>query len=80
MYSLYEDTVLDPFLGAGTTTFASLACGRNSVGIEIDGPFSSLILEQADSFLEIANVLVSTRIGDHRQFIASRMQSKGSMM
>jgi len=79
MYSLYEDTVLDPFLGTGTTTFASLACGRNSVGIEIDGAFSSLILEQADSFLGIANELVSTRIGDHRQFIASRVQSKGSM-
>ena len=79
MYSLYKDTVLDPFLGTGTTTFASLACGRNSVGIEIDGAFSSLILEQADSFLGIANELVSTRIGDHRQFIASRVQSKGSM-
>ena len=47
MYSLYEDTVLDPFLGTGTTTLASIACGRNSIGIEIDRAFSSFIFEQA---------------------------------
>jgi modification methylase len=76
MYSLYEDTVLDPFLGTGTTTLASLACGRNSVGFEIDGAFSSYILEQAEPFLEIANQLVATRLSNHSQFIASQMQSK----
>ena len=55
MYSLYEDTVLDPFLGTGTTTLASIACGRNSIGFEIDRAFSSFIFEQAGSFLPIAN-------------------------
>ncbi|MFW6363334.1 MAG: DNA-methyltransferase [Spirochaeta sp.] len=36
MYSMQEDTVLDPFVGTGTTTLAAVASGRNSVGIEID--------------------------------------------
>jgi DNA modification methylase len=77
MYSLYGDRVLDPFLGTGTTTLAAIACARNSIGMEIDGAFSSFILEQADSFLGIANQLISTRISDHSQFITSHMQSKG---
>lgn len=36
MYSLYGDTVLDPFMGTGTTTLAAIAAGRSSVGFEID--------------------------------------------
>ena len=39
MFSLREDTVLDPFLGTGTTTAAAMATGRNSIGIEIDPNF-----------------------------------------
>ena len=41
MYSLHGDTILDPFLGTGTTSLAALACGRNSIGIEIDRAFNS---------------------------------------
>jgi DNA modification methylase len=36
MFSFVGDTVLDPFLGTGTTTVAAAAVGRNSVGFEID--------------------------------------------
>jgi modification methylase len=36
MFSFVDDTVLDPFLGTGTTTIAALDAGRNSVGVEID--------------------------------------------
>ena len=36
MFSIYGDTVLDPFLGTGTTSLAAMCAGRNSVGIEID--------------------------------------------
>src|SRR5207245_2177915 len=36
MFSFVGDTVLDPFLGTGTTTIAAAQCGRNSVGYEID--------------------------------------------
>jgi site-specific DNA-methyltransferase (adenine-specific) len=35
MYSFFGDTVLDPFLGSGTTTKAALELGRNSIGVEI---------------------------------------------
>lgn len=36
MFSFVGDTVLDPFLGTGTTSVASMRSGRNSVGFEID--------------------------------------------
>ncbi len=36
MFSFVGDTVLDPFLGTGTTSIAAAAVGRNSVGFEVD--------------------------------------------
>ncbi|HZS71404.1 MAG TPA: site-specific DNA-methyltransferase [Candidatus Acidoferrum sp.] len=36
MFSFVGDTVLDPFLGTGTTTVAAAKWGRNSIGIETD--------------------------------------------
>jgi len=42
MFSFVGDTVLDPFLGTGTTTIAAAKWGRNSVGFEVDGHYFSL--------------------------------------
>ena len=36
MFSFVGDTVLDPFMGTGTTNLAAARLGRNSIGIEID--------------------------------------------
>jgi len=36
MFSFVGDTVLDPFVGTGTTTVAAMRYGRNSIGFEID--------------------------------------------
>jgi len=36
MFSFVGDTVLDPFMGTGTTNVAAAKWGRNSVGVEID--------------------------------------------
>ena len=36
MFSFVGDTVLDPFLGTGTTVVAAAKWGRNSIGVEID--------------------------------------------
>ena len=36
MYSFVGDTVLDPFLGSGTTILAAMQLGRNSIGYEIN--------------------------------------------
>jgi DNA modification methylase len=39
MFSFVGDTVLDPFLGSGTTTVAAARCGRNSIGSELDSHY-----------------------------------------
>jgi modification methylase len=36
MFSFVGDTVLDPFLGTGTTALAAAQWGRNSLGVELD--------------------------------------------
>lgn len=36
MFSFVGDTVLDPFTGTASTQIAAAACGRNSIGIEVD--------------------------------------------
>jgi site-specific DNA-methyltransferase (adenine-specific) len=36
MFSFTGDTVLDPFMGLGTTLLAAAKCGRNSIGVEVE--------------------------------------------
>lgn len=36
MFSFVGDTVLDPFLGTGTTSVAAAKWGRNTIGVEVD--------------------------------------------
>jgi DNA modification methylase len=36
MFSFTGDTVLDPFMGLGTTLLAAAKCKRNGIGVEID--------------------------------------------
>ena len=42
MFSFVGDTVLDPFMGTGTTNIACARWGRNSVGIELDPEYFDL--------------------------------------
>src|SRR6266853_344521 len=42
MFSFVGDTVLDPFLGTGTTAIAAAKTGRNSIGFEIDEHYFDL--------------------------------------
>jgi len=42
MFSFVGDTVLDPFLGTGTTTVAAAKWGRNSIGFEVDSHYLKL--------------------------------------
>jgi modification methylase len=42
MFSFTDDTVLDPFLGTGTTSLAAMQAGRNSIGVEIDPQYLTL--------------------------------------
>lgn len=42
MFSFVGDTVLDPFMGTGTSNLACARWGRNSIGIELDAEYYHL--------------------------------------
>ena len=46
MFSFVGDTVLDPFLGTGTTSVAAAKTGRNSIGFEVDEHYFELALRR----------------------------------
>jgi DNA modification methylase len=79
MFSLKKDTVIDPFLGTGTTTLAAMATGRNSIGIEIDKNFENALLERLDGVVDFSNRLVENRIQSHLQFAKKRTEVKDGL-
>ena len=62
MFSFVGDTVLDPFLGTGTTTIASSRCGRNSIGYEIDESYLKYAHRRID---ESSDFFSSTKVKMH---------------
>ncbi len=72
MYSVYGDTVLDPFWGTGTTSLAALVAGRNSVGYERDGEFAAVFDGRVADVPALSREVVETRVADHREFVADR--------
>jgi len=52
MFSFVGDTVLDPFMGTGTTLLASARCNRNSVGVEIEPSYVKMAKSLLESELE----------------------------
>lgn len=52
MYSHQGDTILDPFLGTGTTLIAALKNKRNAIGIELTERFFSVAEESLNEYLQ----------------------------
>jgi len=52
MYSFWGETVLDPFMGSGTTAAAAALAGRNSVGYEINPDFEEQIVARFRTLAE----------------------------
>lgn len=73
MYSLRGDTVLDPFLGTGTTSIAAIATNRNSIGYEIDPQFLEIIMDNICSTpATFYNSVVQKRVDQHIDFVNKR--------
>lgn len=69
MYSIKGDTVLDPFLGTGSTSIAAAASGRNSIGYEMDRELYIHSFETVKNSKMECNSIVDLRIEAHRQFV-----------
>jgi len=73
MFSLQQDTILDPFVGTGTTTLAAIASNRNSIGYEIDSLFLDIILENiAATPVSFFNNYLQNRLDKHDKFVEER--------
>ena len=79
MYSTKEDTVVDPFLGTGTTMFAAMATGRNSIGFEIESGFRDEIVSIKDRVIDTSNDRIHHRIQNHLAFVQKRSEDKGNL-
>ena len=77
MFSIKNDTILDPFLGLGTTTLAAMTAGRNSVGFEIDETFREAVKSKTDILIQTSNQRIRERIKKHIEFVKARFREKG---
>ena len=79
MYSTKGDTVVDPFLGTGTTMSAAMSTGRNSIGFEIESGFRDEIFSIRDTVIETSNDRIHHRIQNHLEFVQKRSEEKGNL-
>lgn len=79
MYSVFGDTVLDPFLGTATTTLAAIACGRNSVGYEIDPGFAGYIKQRLEQEIDQVNNYNLQRLQKQIEFVQKHIREKGRL-
>ena len=64
MFSFAGDTILDPFMGTGTTNLAAAMWGRNSIGIEIDSEYFQMATSRLKSYTQnlFSNITVKEHI------------------
>ncbi|KAB1192163.1 site-specific DNA-methyltransferase [Haloferax sp. MBLA0076] len=77
MYSVYGDTVFDPFTGTGTTTLAAMLAGRNSVGYDLDADLIRAFEDRVEDIEARSREEVERRLDAHRAFVADRDDRPG---
>jgi DNA modification methylase len=75
MYSVYGDTVLDPFWGTGTTSLAAMATARNSIGYEIETEFTQVFEERVGDAPTFSRDVIQRRLDNHRDFVEEKLES-----
>jgi modification methylase len=79
MFSVKGDTVVDPFLGTGTTLRAAAAAGRNSIGYEIEAALQRNMFSDLSGLVRFANERIQARLDDHLSFVSQCRQTGREM-
>ena len=69
MFSLYEDKILDPFCGTGTTSLAAMISSRNSIGFEINSGFMNVFRRNLSKIQQLNKEINKRRLNQHLDFI-----------
>jgi DNA modification methylase len=69
MFSLFEDIILDPFWGTGTTSIAAMISGRNSIGYELKSEFKDVFKKNLETIKKLNSDINNDRINQHLDFI-----------
>lgn len=73
MFTFVGDTVLDPFLGSGTTSLAAGNLGRNSIGYEINNEFVPIIKEKIcpdqKTIFQDSEIMITKQISQSDDFL-----------
>lgn len=82
LFSFAGETVLDPFLGSGTTSKVALQHGRNSIGYEIDLGLKATIMEKLVDGKSKRHVEVIERSDakNLRKFLLEKVKKQRSVM
>ena len=75
MHSLIGDTVLDPFLGTGTTMAAAVASGRSSIGWEIENSLAQPVHNTIETAVSLGLKYAQRRLVAHLDFVQSREEA-----
>ena len=75
MFSVKGDAVLDPFLGIGTTMYAAMTAGRNSIGFELDKDLRDSIRSRLDTIIFYSNELINNRLSFHLSFLNEKYKT-----
>jgi DNA modification methylase len=74
MYSIYGDTILDPFWGTGTTSLAAMICGRNSIGYELNTEFKKIFYSRIENIVLLNKAINKERLNSHISFINQQIK------
>jgi len=74
MYSIYHDTILDPFWGTGTSSIAAMISKRNSIGYELNKYFTSIFENTFKRIKNISHTNNTERYLRHIEFIEGRKE------
>ncbi len=60
MFSFAGDTILDPFVGTGSTCMAAVNCGRNSIGNEVEPKYLEITLNRLSATVNAPRLVGAT--------------------
>ena len=69
MYSVRGDTVLDPFVGTGTTTLAAMCAGRDSIGVDADAAILDEARTRIPGVEDLSTSVAHDRLQQHVSFV-----------